>query len=305
MKNKNPKYAFYYLLSLVSLIFMAVSVAMIVFRIIDKSIFDILSADNYLGEGQLRFGISALFISVPIFYLINNIINKGLRKGDLDKDSSIRRWLTYFILFISAVIILGSLVGVINNFLSGEITLKFVLKILTVILISAIVFSFYLYDIKREKVNKKDRMMRIFSISSLALVIIVFISAWFFVESPKLARERKLDNALLNNLYGVESYINDYYGKKKELPENLMILKQELNIDFNNKIFIDLETGKEIEYHKIGVKDFELCANFRTDSYESDKNRAYPIYYNESNKVYIKGWNCFRGNLWSGDTVKY
>ena len=46
MKNKNPKYAFYYLLSLVALIFMSIFSAVVVFHIIDKSVFDALTANN-------------------------------------------------------------------------------------------------------------------------------------------------------------------------------------------------------------------------------------------------------------------
>ena len=71
MKNKNPKFAFYYVLSLVSLIFMCFSVGMILFSVIDKTVVDALS---YFGsihnDESLRFGIAILLISSPI--LINS-----------------------------------------------------------------------------------------------------------------------------------------------------------------------------------------------------------------------------------------
>lgn len=305
MKNNNPKYAFYYLLSLVALIFMAIFSAVIVFYIIDKSIYDALSmVDSYNNQSLLRFAISALLISSPVFFVCANIINQGLKRGILDKDSLLRNWLTYFILAVSAVVILGSIIGVINDFLSGEMTFKSILKLLVVILISALVFSFYLYDIKREKISKKDNVIRIFFGISLVLVTAIFVSAWFFVDSPKVARERKVDNILLNNIYSMESYINNYYDENATLPEDLVVLKENLmGNNFDDKIFRDPLTNQEIEYNKKGDKDFELCANFRTDSYESERNRSYPVYMNDGTKVYVKGWNCFEGNLWNDDNL--
>lgn len=302
MKNKNPKYAFYYLLSLVALIFMSIFSAVIVFQIIDKSVYDALSLNNsYNNQSLLRFAISALLISAPVFFLCASIINKGLRKGDLEKDSLLRNWLTYFILAVSAVVILGSVVGVVNDFLSGEMTLKSVLQLLVVILIAALVFSFYLYDIKREKISNKDNVIKIFFFSSLVFVVAIFVSAWFFVDSPKVARERKFDDILLNHITSVESYINNYYEENEKLPEDLAVLREGLKDGYDNQALSELLVGDKIEYKKIDDKKFELCASFKTDSYESQRNTSYPMYKDDSIKIYVKGWNCFKGNLWVED----
>ena len=300
MKNHNPKYAFYYILSLVALIFVAISSAIIVFQIIDKSVFDVLAYyGSYSNQSALRFGISALLISAPIFFLCVNLINNGLKKGEIDKESPLRNWLTYFILAVSAVVILGSLVGIINAFLSGEMTLKSILQLITVIIIASLVFSFYLYDIRRNKISKKDKAMKIFFFSSVSLVVIIFVSAWFFVESPKMARERKIDEKVMNNIHSLESYINSYYEKEEKLPEDLSEVNSVAEVVNFNQFLINPVSGEKIEYKKMGERDFELCANFRTDSYESERNEVYPIYAGDGSKVYVKGWNCFKGNLWA------
>lgn len=304
MKNHNPKYAFYYILSLVALIFVAISSAIIVFQIIDKSVFDALAYyGSYSNQSALRFGISALLISAPIFFLCVNLINNGLKKGEIDKESPLRNWLTYFILAVSAVVILGSLVGIINAFLSGEMTLKSILQLITVIIIASLVFSFYLYDIRRNKISKKDKAMKIFFFSSVSLVVIIFVSAWFFVESPKMARERKIDEKVMNNIHSLESYINSYYEKEERLPEDLSEVNSVAEVVNFNQFLINPVSGEKIEYKKMGERDFELCANFRTDSYESERNKVYPIYIGDGSKVYVKGWNCFKGNLWSEEKL--
>lgn len=295
MKNNNPKFAFYYLLSLVALIFVAVSSAIIIFQIIDKNIIDALVDRAYVNNGSLRFSISALLVSAPIFFMMLKFINKGLRKNELEKNSSLRRWLTYFLLFVSAVIILGSLIGILNSFLSGEMTLKFVLKALTILFISAIVFSYYSYDIKREDVVKKDKILKIFSWTSIFLVCIVFVSALFFIESPKTARMKMLDQVVLDRIYSIESAVNGYYALNKELPESIDdILEHEKNVYFNKKNMVDPESGEAIEYKKTGDKQFEVCANFRADS----DNQGRRAYYSDD-KGFKAGYNCFKGVLWS------
>jgi hypothetical protein len=276
MNNQhNAKYAFYYLLSLVALIFMALSVGMISFGIIDKTIPDILEYYSYSSvNSQLKFALSALFIAAPIFYLISLFISRGLRRGELEKDSAIRRWLTYFIILVSSLIILGSFIGLINSFLAGELTTRFIFKIITMLLISGLTFSFYLYDVKRERPNKPDKIVKIFTFVTLILVITVFVAAWFFVESPKEARARRLDGMVLNNFSSLNNVINNYYELKGELPENLTELE---NFDhyFNPSDLVDPETKEPFVYKLLNEKEFELCAIFRTSNLNEQAELAY------------------------------
>jgi len=303
MTNKqNAKYAFYYLLSLVSLVFMSISVGMIVYSIIDKTVPDALN--NFIGnyDSQLKFAISALIISTPIFYLLSSFIFKGLRKDELEKDSGVRRWLTYFILLVSSLIILGVFISVINNFLSGELTSRFVLKAITIFIISSGVFSFYFYDIRREDFVKKDLVVRLFWTISLVLVIVAFIAAFFYVESPKTARARRLDQIVVNNISNLESAVNSYYDRYKKLPESLDAMKAEKDIYFDASTLVDPETKQAIVYQKLNEKDFQFCANFRTDSAQAENGRqpmmvSYPSYPGDKN--HAAGYQCLKGSLWT------
>jgi len=304
MNNQhNAKYAFYYLLSLAALIFMTVSIGMIVFSIIDKIIPDILVYNNYYSiDGRLKFAISALLISGPIFYWMSFLINRGLHIGELEKESGIRRWLTYFIILISSLIILGSFVSLINSFLSGELTTRFILKAGVVMLIAGVSFSFYLYDIKRINPEKPDKVIKGFLLITLILTLGAFIAAWFFVESPKEARARRLDEALLNNISILENAVNSYYNYNQALPESLTDLTADSRLyylDINN--FFDPETRELIEYNRIGdvylgATGFELCATFRTSN---RANQDKPSYLSvNKNREHDKGYQCLPGVLW-------
>jgi hypothetical protein len=304
MSNKhNAKYTFYYLLSLVALGFMALSVGMIAFSIIDKTVADVLNNFISYNDRQLKFAISALFISGPSFYLVSRLIGRGLRRGELDKESGIRRWLLYFILFVSSMVILGVFIGVINNFLSGELTARFILKAATIFIISAAVFSFYLHEIKREEFNKSDLVGRIFLFASLAVVLAAFVAAWFFVEAPKTARARLLDQNLINNIYNLENAVNTYYDRYQKLPDNLENLKMDENIYLDSRSLVDSETQVPIVYNKLGDKSFELCATFRLDSGEMGFKGEVVPRYSGDNKDHRAGYQCLKGNLWSLEKV--
>jgi len=300
-KNNNAKYAFYYLLSLAALIFAALSVGLILFGIIDKTVADAIANAAGSDDSRLKFAISALFVAAPIFYGISRLINQGLRRGELDKDSGIRRWLTYFILLVSALTFLGVCIGVINSFLSGELTAGFILKALTVLVIAGAVFAYYLYDLKREVAAASDLVVRLFFWVSAVLALAVFIAAWFFVESPATARARLLDQALVNNIYGLETAVNNFYAKTKALPADLDAVTA-AGIYLDPHLLSDPDNQAPIVYHKLGDQTFEFCATFRLDSAADNGNGTYVATYPNNDKSHHAGYQCLPGDLYAAPT---
>ena len=265
--NNAAKFAFFYMLSLVALIFMALSTGMIIFQIINKKIVDL--AYNFPGmfdSGVMKFAISAIIIAAPIYYITTWQINKNLQSGELDRDSGIRKWLTYFILFASSVVMLGWLIATVYSFLDGELTTKFILKSLTAMSIAVIVFSYYFYDIKREKVEGvKDDVVRYYFIGTLALVIFSIVSAFFFVESPMETRARKQDNAILEKFDRIDNAVNTYYAENRSMPVNL----EELVDAGISKGFLQTEgiqdplTKEKFIYNLTSSSAYQLCATFK------------------------------------------
>lgn len=274
--NNAAKYAFFYMLSLVALIFMALSTGMIIFQLINKNIIDILSEfRGRFSSELLKFAISALIISAPIFYVTSRQIYKSLFLGKLDKDSGIRKWLTYFILFVSSVVMIGWLIGTINSFLGGELTTKFLLKAITAIGIAAAIFSFYFHDIRREEVrDKKDKVIRIYLFGSLIVITVAFIGSLFIVESPTETRNRKLDYAIIEDFNQIDGAITTYYSENNKLPESLEILIDEFSY-ITDKELQDPVSNALYTYRVSGEKEYELCATFRTSNQEEDMEFRY------------------------------
>ena len=290
--NNSAKFAFFYMLSLVALIFMAMSAGMIIFQIINKNIIDAL--EQFRGSyspDQLKFAISALIISAPIFYITTRQIYKNLFSGALGKDSAVRKWLTYFVLFVSSVVMIGWLIATVNSFLDGELTAKFILKAITAIAIAASIFTFYLYDIKRDDVaGKKDKVIQIYFYGSLAVVIAVFAASLFFVESPTETRNRKFDNAILNKFNQIDSAINSYNYENAKLPESL----DKLVIEFSHiteKDLINMATKEKFEYKILNENFYELCAEFLTSNKDDEDNR---YNYQKERWPHDAGYQCLK-----------
>jgi hypothetical protein len=270
-KSNAAKFAFFYMLSLVALIFMALSSGMIIFQIINKLIADPINQfSGRFSTEALKFAISAIIIATPIYFLITRQIFKNLFSGELDENSGIRKWLTYFILLVSSVVMIGWFIATINSFLDGELTSKFILKSLTAIGIAAIVFSFYFYDIKREGVKeKKDKIIRLYFVASLVAVIAVFISSLFFVESPGETRDRKMDEKVLSQFNKIDGAVNQYFKIHEDLPENFKVLQGEFEY-LVDKDFVNPFTNKTFDYNLKSTTTYELCDTFLASNIEEE-----------------------------------
>lgn len=280
--NNSPKYAFLYLLSLFTLLFVAISVGMVIFQIINKYIFDALESYNFqYNQELLKFAISALIITAPIFFFTMRQIYKSLTSGVLSKDSGVRKWLSYFVLLVSAIVMIFWIITTVNQFLSGELGVKAGLKTLTVLAIAASIFSFYLYDIRRkEVVSVKDKVINIYFYVSLTVVIATFVFSLFIVESPTATRNRLLDEAILNNFSSVDSALNSYYAQYGKLPAVLDELSKVDKYLISSNL-VDASTNKQFEYKIKGDKTYELCATFKA----SNKNQQ-----SSTNKYLNERW---------------
>lgn len=296
-QNNAAKFAFFYLLSLVALIVMAISVGAIIFQIINKEVMDIINEfSGYFSHEALKGAISSLIISAPIYFIATGQIQKNLYSGDLEKESGVRKWLTYFILLITCIIMLGYLIAILNQFLDGELTLKFSLKALTAIVISGSIFSFYLYDVKRQEIKgRKDKFIKWSFVAALTFVVVSLIAGFFYVESPIETRNRKVDEKIISHLYGIDNAITMYYQEHKSLPESL----DEIN---NSAYYLKADqfknpkTGLPYEYKKIDSMVYEICTEFLT----SNKDNPEPMHmyeYTDTRKMHDAGYQCIKSRI--------
>lgn len=299
------KFVFLYLVHLISLVFTAISFSMIIYQAINKFVKDPVDLYSAMFQSDAaKFGIAALLVFAPIFYVVGRYINKALFEGEVVRDSAIRRWLTYLILFVSFLIFAGYLVAFVISFLNGELTLKFGLKVVTVLAVASTIFSFYFYDIKRKETKGvKDKVFKVYFIATLAAIIVVFVGAFFVIDNPMQTRAKNLDNDITNKFYTIDNCVDLYYREKKEMPKSMEDIKSNCTYMLDD-VTKDKVTGKAFEYQlKDGLK-YNLCAEFRTSN-KNDKNNGQPYYSAPDNKsmLHDAGWQCLERKVFYDATA--
>jgi hypothetical protein len=70
----------------------------------------------------------------------------------------VRRWLTYLTMFVAASILIGDVISLVYTVLGGELTVRFVLKVLTVGAIAGSVFGYYMWDLRGDEEAPRARL---------------------------------------------------------------------------------------------------------------------------------------------------
>ncbi len=150
-----PKDIFLQILATLTLYVSAGSFIALWFQYINLLVPDLLEARHYyMFEGayrMIRWSIAALIVIFPVFLGTSWFLEKQYRQEPEKRKLGIRKWLVYFTLFAAALILIGDLVALIFNLLGGELTLRFLLKVLTFFFVAGSVFYYYLWDLKKHR----------------------------------------------------------------------------------------------------------------------------------------------------------
>lgn len=139
--------AFLYLLLFTTLFLSAFHFGVILFELIEKLLPD--PAGTGYQADSLRWAVATVVVSFPIFLFLTARLERELRKDPAKRDSKVRKWLTYLTLFLAAGFLIGDLVSLIYYFLEGELTVRFLLKVLVVAAIAGTVLGYYLHDLRK------------------------------------------------------------------------------------------------------------------------------------------------------------
>ncbi|MDZ4231976.1 MAG: DUF5671 domain-containing protein, partial [Candidatus Pacearchaeota archaeon] len=130
--------AFLYLVSFITLFISAFSFGALVFQFVNIWIPDPLT--TYYADasyGALRSSLAALIVAFPIHLFLMWQIAREVALNPEKRRSGVRRWLSYLTLVVTSSVIIGDLISVLSGLLGGEVTLRFILKALTVLLVAA------------------------------------------------------------------------------------------------------------------------------------------------------------------------
>lgn len=149
--------AFYYLVSFMTLAIWTFALAFLCFVLIERA-FPLAGYGEYSGlSGEsLSWQIASIIIALPIYLLVSAAIGRELERTPEKAESGIRKWLTYVALFFAAGTVIGDLITFLTWLLDGDITVRFVLKTLTVLVIAGGVFTYYFLEMRRTAALSAD-----------------------------------------------------------------------------------------------------------------------------------------------------
>lgn len=256
---------------LISGITSVVSCLTLVFNILAKQFPDVLNSTYQYGYNSydfesIRSALATLIIFFPIFIIISYFFNKHTKLGLGKIDGIIRKWLIYIILFFSSVVVAIDLVILVRYFVSGEITIRFILKVLAVLIIIFIIGMYYIFELRGWKKLFKVIDIGVWVVVKSSILVIALIF-WSFhiMGTPKQQRLLRLDDRRVQDLQSIQSQVINYWQQKEKLPVTLNDLVNPIS-GTSLPVDPEFEQGKNYEYNlKVdnkNVHSFELCATF-------------------------------------------
>ncbi|MFZ2072133.1 MAG: DUF5671 domain-containing protein [Minisyncoccia bacterium] len=262
----NAGYAFLSLGVFVSLIVSVTSFLNLAFEILDKKFPDVLNATYQYGYASSQFEsartfLAMLIIMFPAFLILAYFWKKKEKKGLGEYDEVMRKWLSYIIIFLSILIVVVDLIVLVRYFVSGEITIRFILKVAIAISGAKMVLNYFISEVWNFKWKKFFKITATYF--SMAMVLVLIIWSFFVIGSPFKQRQLQLDDRRVQDLQSIQWQVINYWQQKEKLPESINNLKDPIS-GYSLPVDPEFQKGKNYEYALIDKNKlkFELCATF-------------------------------------------
>jgi hypothetical protein len=141
--------AFMYLLLFSTMYVVAFQFGSLLFDFINAAFPDPASSSfERVQRESIRFSVSSLIVALPVFLYMSWLTNRETALDPAKRTSPVRRWLTYLTLFSAACVLIGDVTTLVYSLLGGELTTRFVLKVLVVGAIAGTILWFYVSDLR-------------------------------------------------------------------------------------------------------------------------------------------------------------
>lgn len=227
-----------------------------------------------------RFALAALLITTPLYILM---VWKG-GKMAVQNVSWSKRFMASTVLLVAALVVVGTLVTLVYNFLSGELGLRLLTEILFLLVVSGGVGAYYQVFIRKDIGNT---MLATKVFLAAAVLVIVAMVVWGFMVTggPAGARAERFDDKRLSDLATIQWQVDSYFQEYGSLPDELVDLH---DASRGYALPADPRTGEPYEYRPgeettevlengdtRDIATFMLCATFETERELEDNSGIY------------------------------
>lgn len=255
---------------LVSLVTSVVSFLNLIFATLDKRFPDVLNATYQYGYSSydyesMRIALATLIIFFPVFLLVSFYWKKYINGAMGQIDEILKKWLIYIVLFLSAVVTVVDLVTLVRYFVGGEITNRFILKVVATLVVALFVGIYYILQLKNKNKVFGFSVDIWAVIKSCILVLALVFFSFYIMGSPVKQRLYRLDDRRITDLQSIQYQVINFWQQKEKLPEKFSDLSNPLS-GYSLPVDPEFEKGFNYEYIIKEEKDsqptFELCATF-------------------------------------------
>ena len=268
----------------------ATALGTLYFQIVNHFFPDALDATQWyfmsVSSDAIHYATAALIIGYPLYYFALRLWFRKFREDEGRVESKLSKWLTYLVLLVTAVTIVGDLIVLVYTLLQGEITARFFLKALVILGIAGGIFGFYYLE--RRKIQYhipiSQAVFQRFGLAVSLLVALGIVLGFVVGGSPLTERDRSFDETRANNLSSLANCIEQYAMSYNSLPKSLEDFRQSSEYNYCLSYLQDPETAAQYEYRVVTasrfegaalVGEYELCASFALDSTLSKTQDTY------------------------------
>ena len=221
------------------------------------------SGDPY--SSSISYEMASLIVLSPIFLVLMRIIRRSIGRDASRAEIWVRRWALVLTLFIAGATVAGDLIALVQYFFNGDITLRFLLKVIVLLLVVGGLFLHFLADLKGYW-QANPRKSRLIGIATGVLVLVTIVAGFLIVGTPWQARTYRYDDQKVSDMQMIQNQIVSYWQAKQKLPKALADLDDPIS---GYSAPSDPQTGAAYEYIVTGTHSFKLCTSFnaQTQSY--------------------------------------
>jgi len=268
--SSSPRDAFLHLLGMAMLYTAALATGTILFQFVNHWL--PATMDDALGfsGGSLRAAAAALLVSLPILGLVRRTIGRDASHNPALRLTPIYRTLAYLTLLITSLIMAGDLIATIVCFLSGDLTVRFILKALIILLLAGGIYLWFSSDVGREESvaattgsvtippppSWRDWLQRI----GAAVAIVSTVAALYAAGSPLQQRLLRFDTRRVDDLRAIQQNVETYFRREGSMPATLEALAENPATFLQNTT--DPATGTPYRYDRIDADTYTLTAEF-------------------------------------------
>jgi hypothetical protein len=260
MTSQQPREFITYLGYTIS--YLVVAISFIIFSFSFTNIlFPEIGGYSSLGYQSVFGSLGVFTTAVLVFLIMVWVVLRLVQEKKTHPESKPRLWILQLGMFAGFVVLAITLAVLIRYFFSGEITARFLIKTIIVLIVGIDAVLFFRHE-SGKTVDTPKWISLGASIGAMIVMIAGIIATFAYLGTPNISRAIRNDQARINDVQTLQSTITNWYQSHGELPTDLATLKkQDYYQEPRDPEYLK---GKVYTYQVIDAKklQYQVCADF-------------------------------------------